>query len=328
MIVSALETMSASEKVAVEVFIAKAEENGLFPVLVLDAADKVHVTSSFLDMLVALTKQDKRMAVILSSTDISFPLDLEKYGMNLEDVGNVKAFANEIPPYSMWDLLTNSTYETNIPLHNIKAGLKKIGMGPNLAKLFISAYGGHFFRVQRALSNLSQRRGAFAIADSLNEIYGEVATCLNTDKLWGAYGMVSLLEQMASRGFAPVEDTQTNMTNAFCVSKNNVGGVIEFGNVSPGVRPELWLVDEKPVNYALIPTSQSARLVIASKTVAWRLEHKEGRIRKLIRCSTTALYEQLKQIEDLRSSGLLPAEDAHAEADLVRQKLKKLQAEA
>ncbi len=54
---------------------------------------------------------------------------------------------------------------------------------------------------------------------------------------------------------------------------------IEFGNVSPGVRPALWLVDEKPVNYALIPTSQSARLVIAETTLAWRLEHKEGRIR-------------------------------------------------
>jgi hypothetical protein len=34
-------------------------------------------------------------------------------------------------------------------------------------------------------------------------------------------------------------------------------------------------VDEKEVTYALIPTSQSARLVIAAKTLAWRLEHKE-----------------------------------------------------
>jgi hypothetical protein len=42
----------------------------------------------------------------------------------------------------------------------------------------------------------------------------------------------------------------------------------------------------------------------------------------------TALYEQLKQIEDLRSSGLLSAEDAHAEADLVKEALKKLRAEA
>mmetsp|Transcript_5657 Transcript_5657/g.9967 ORF Transcript_5657/g.9967 Transcript_5657/m.9967 type:complete len:650 (-) Transcript_5657:180-2129(-) len=289
LITLALDTLKVNENVAVEVFITKAEENGRFPVLVIDEANEVlgegegaNATSTFLKTLVALTKEDNRMAVILASSEHSYPFDLEmKYGMNLQDIGKVRAFANEIPPYSMWDLLTNSTYETGILLHNITAGNKKIGMGPNLAKLFISAYGGHFLNVQQALSNLAQRRDAFALEDSLNEIHSEVMLCLNTDKLWGAYGMVSLLEQMASRGFAPVEDIQMKMTNghAFCVSKNNVGGAIKKGSLSPGVPPELWLVDGKEVTYALIPTSQSARLVIAAKTLAWRLEHKEECIR-------------------------------------------------
>jgi hypothetical protein len=111
LVVLVLEAIKANEKVAVEVFIAKAAENGLFPVLVIDEANKVlgkgegaKMISTFLDKLVSLTKQEKRMAVVLASSDHSYPFNLEKYGMNLEDV-NVKAFANEIPPYSMWDLL-------------------------------------------------------------------------------------------------------------------------------------------------------------------------------------------------------------------------------
>jgi hypothetical protein len=81
---------------------------------------------------------------------------------------------------------------------------------------------------------------------------------------------------MAIQGFAPVEADQTNETNAFLISEQNVGGVVEAGNVAPGVRPELWLVDGQPTKYALIPTSQSARLVIAEKTLLLRLKRKKG----------------------------------------------------
>jgi hypothetical protein len=173
----------------------------------------------------------------------------------------------------------------NIPLHNIKAGLKKIGMGSNLAKLFISAYGGHFHRVQEALLNLALRQDMFTVQDGLNKLSGNIERCLRTGKRGGPYSMETLLEKMAIQGFAPVEDDQTNETNAFLISEQNVGGVVEAGNVAPGVRPELWLVDGQPTKYALIPTSQSARLVIAEKTlwlVVIVLEEGGGRTQEIV----------------------------------------------
>jgi hypothetical protein len=124
----------------------------------------------------------------------------------------------------------------NIPLHNIKAGLKKIGMGSNLAKLFISAYGGHFHRVQEALLNLALRQDMFTVQDGLNKLSGNIERCLRTGKRGGPYSMETLLEKMAIQGFAPVEDDQTNETNAFLISEQNVGGVVEAGNVAPGIQ--------------------------------------------------------------------------------------------
>jgi hypothetical protein len=50
-------------------------------------------------------------------------------------------------------------------------------------------------------------------------------------------------------------------------------------------RPELWLVDGQPTKYALIPTSQSARLVIAEKTlwlVVIVLEEGGGRTQEIV----------------------------------------------
>ena len=60
--------------------------------------------------------------------------------MHLNDI-EVTSFVSELSPSEMWDLLTSATYP--------KTSEKKIGMGPNLAKLLMSVHGGHFYDIQK-----------------------------------------------------------------------------------------------------------------------------------------------------------------------------------
>lgn len=48
--------------------------------------------------------------------------------------------------------------------------------------------------------------------------------------------------------------------NAVMISQNNTGGVVEQGNTIVGLPQDVW--DTTNSNYALVPTSESARFVI------------------------------------------------------------------
>jgi hypothetical protein len=158
--------------------------------------------------------------------------------------------AGEIPPSDMWRLLVNATYEQG----NNYSGDIIIGMGPRLAELCLSAYGGHFLRVKNAMSDLKDEESQFEASLRLPGLTANIVDCLESD-----IGARPLLESMAKSGIAPIM-THTNKVVEM-IAKLNIGGVVSKESKICGLSPTKWV--GTTCSYALIPLSESARLVIA-----------------------------------------------------------------
>jgi hypothetical protein len=176
--------------------------------------DEIETTKSTLLCLVSRTKQKKELSLILASTDHAYPTQLQREGLNLQDVTRV-TFAGEIPPSDMRKLLVNASYE-----QGDKTGDVIIGMGPRLAELCVAAYGGHFLRVKNAIAELSQRKSRFEASSLLPDLDADIVECLDSHM-----SSRPLVEAMAKYGFAPIE-TYKNAAVAM-ISKLNIRGVVK-----------------------------------------------------------------------------------------------------
>jgi hypothetical protein len=247
-------------------FVELAKTKNAYPVVIIDEAnvvlgDGTEDTKNFLINLVKRTKQDKQLTMIMASSEHSYPYRLESEGLNLEDVSWV-IFAGEIPPSDMWKLLVNAT--------NVKDSNETvIGMGPRLAELCLAAYGGHFLRVQNAISELSLQQARFKALSLFPDLVSNILTCLDTDK-----STRPLLEALAKSGLAPIA-THTN-TAVEMIVKLNIGGVVRRGSNICGLSETKWAGTK--CDYALIPSSESVRLAIArsldanpASTLFWSL---------------------------------------------------------
>ena len=87
----------------------------------------------------------------------------------------------------------------------IVAGDYEVGMGCHLAKLFITAYGGHYLRRQDAMSVLLALKEDYRMGNGLNKLSSEVMELLESGNNHGEYGMSSLLEKMAIDGYAMLD---------------------------------------------------------------------------------------------------------------------------
>lgn len=284
-----MEASEGDDSDALEVFTSLAEEAGKQPVLVVDEANEClglaqsqgaepnlpKTTTAVLKAIVELTKQDKRLTVILASSEHAYPYTLEDNGLNLQDISS-KIFVGEIPPISMWELLTKATYDETVNLPNgtkIEKGEKIVGMGPNLATLFLSAYGGHYQRMLDAMETFVRMRARYKMKYGLNKLSEEVQSCLADGRHGGKYGMASLLENMAIQGYAMLD--RRNKTNAEMISKKKVGGIVEMGNTIVGLPDDVWEMSK--YKYAVVPTSESARLVILEELLIWKARRKGWR---------------------------------------------------
>jgi hypothetical protein len=113
-----------------------------FVTMILDEANKClggdsPETNDVLDMLVLLSKQNRKMNVILFSSEHSFPFHQKQQGFNITNLTRT-IFAGEVPPSSMRSFLTGS-----------------VGMGPHLSTRCMESYGGHIWNTYNAMSLVS-----------------------------------------------------------------------------------------------------------------------------------------------------------------------------
>ena len=101
-------------------------------------------TQALLNRLVQLTKESRRMNVLLAVSEYGYPYRLRAGGFfNVNNITKV-IFAGEVPPADMRVLL-----------------LERWNLGPRLADVFLAYYGGHVHMASQALAELANTRDAF-----------------------------------------------------------------------------------------------------------------------------------------------------------------------
>lgn len=188
--------------------------------------------------LVALTKDSRRINVLLSTSEYDYPHRLEQGGgFNTSNLTGT-IFAGEVPPKDMRDLL-----------------LDKLGLGPFLADVFLAYYGGHVHMASQALSALSTGLDEFDCASVAPKMgAASVVTCLRSGP-----AARSLLAGMALAGFAEVQDLGDPA--AQLVARANVGGLVSsHATTVVGVPYEVRTAGH--AEYGMVPSAQFMRHVI------------------------------------------------------------------
>ena len=133
-----LKNVLASETDGIQVleaFVKATQERNEYPILIIDEANlafspDVPKNKPILDKLVQLTKQQREMMTLFTSSEHAYPYKLDRIGFNQADLKNV-IFAGEISPKEMRELLVS-----------------RLGMGDRLADGFLSAFGGHIYTTE------------------------------------------------------------------------------------------------------------------------------------------------------------------------------------
>ena len=184
--------------------------------------------------------------MILVSSEHSFPFRLcnKKLDFNIDHLSKLM-FAGEVSPKDMMRLL-----------------IGEWGVKEHLAKALVNHYGGHIYNTYVAITNLKYEKSMLI---PLNPILSQnVYYCLNhASEHPDIIGTLSLL---AEKGFVPIE--QLDDPIAQILSEHDVAGVIiESGNVMG------YSIDDfGACKFALVPSYQSMRLIIAECLINWKRE--------------------------------------------------------
>uniref|UniRef100_A0A7S4AZ83 AAA+ ATPase domain-containing protein n=1 Tax=Chrysotila carterae TaxID=13221 RepID=A0A7S4AZ83_CHRCT len=226
---------------------AEVQAQKKFPVLILDEANllfspDVPANKAVLELLVALSKQDELIKVLIVSSEHGFPFKLrDSLGFNLLNIDSVY-HASEVPPKDMLKLLQTEW-----------------GMGVQLAQLFVGSYGGHILQSAIAFDRLRTQKGEFAaFLGAPIALTSAVADCLKAESLSEQFeGSLDLLRRLAVNGFVAISDNLDPRVEYIC--QTNVAGYVERLYSVPGLRKEAWVgVSDQ----GLVPTSQMVRMVI------------------------------------------------------------------
>jgi hypothetical protein len=144
-----------------------------------------------------------------------------------------------------------------------------IGMGKNLAHLLIASYGGHVLRLSSAIGRLTTKKEFFSIDMALNPIWANITNVLEVHPHEG----LMYLRCMAECGFAPVAKSRDPVVEL--IVRSNIGGIVAKPNSEiVGLPNTIWKDDGMS---SLIPTSESARNLIAIKILYFERRLKEER---------------------------------------------------
>lgn len=154
---TALDTIfqATSPIVMLEAYLRVCEERKCIPTIIIDEFSRFMKDAekgtdiqkaqfyNLLELFVKITKQNNQCKIILASSEHAFPFRLNAVaGINFSQNVTDRIFAGEVPPKDMFEMLT-----------------KKWGMGPSLASVFISCYGGHIWNCALAVAKLVSQKG-------------------------------------------------------------------------------------------------------------------------------------------------------------------------
>jgi len=203
------------ELVAVlEAYIAACATQGEFPVLVIDEANLAlpsprpprapgdtrpeppltpaearvrERTLAALGLLTQLSKESKRLNVLLAASEHAEPFRLAELGYSTAHMTEV-VVASEVPPAEMRAMLVD-----------------KWRCGPALAEGLLAVYGGHVLRAKNALGDLARDKAGFKAISALTpDAIDGVLACLEAARSNdpAMKGLEGLLHELAECGFA------------------------------------------------------------------------------------------------------------------------------
>jgi hypothetical protein len=254
-----------------ESYISACQRQNLFPVLVIDEAnlalpspqpfklpgdprpeppltpegERVRLrTVATLHLLTQLSKESKRLNVLLAASEHAEPFRLATLGYSTSHMTTVLV-ASEVPPADMRAMLVD-----------------KWRCGPRLAEGLLAVYGGHVLRAKNALGFLARDKAGFdAVSAFSPDALDGVIACRKAARS-GAPAMAGfegMLRELAERGFVALDDRTD--PRAVVASFYNVGGVVLKSSFAPGVPPAAW--GKRKV--VLAASSQCMRLLLADE---------------------------------------------------------------
>jgi hypothetical protein len=228
----------------VHLIIALAEQRQQHPCLIIDEANLClpggEREDSIINQFLHVTKEEKKMNVILCSSKHSFPNQLVASGLQLGTVNLVQA--EEPPPCAVWKFLREEK--------NSNGGYI-IGMGKKLANLCISIAGGNVFLIAKAVGRLADRKEAFKGSQLVKSIEGGLAVL---DVIENPVARAAL-EELSKVGYAT---SVTGQTRLLLVEKSIAGLLTEDFTFFSDLRRIVYSFGE-----VLVPSSSGLRNRIA-----------------------------------------------------------------
>ena len=203
-----------------------------------DRARLLSDTQLLLERLVLLTKQTRRLNVLLVTSEYSFPHRLQHDNFFNTDNLTDTFFAGEVPPAAMRALLQDVW-----------------GVGPRLSDVMLAYFGGHVYLASRALRKLAVSLDGFKCESVAPKLASHsLSVCLQPRE--DAAPMQAMLRTLAAQGFAPVENASD--ASAQRISRANLGGLVDTAATVVGLPEAL----RGGADYGVVPASHFMRHLI------------------------------------------------------------------
>jgi hypothetical protein len=206
--------------------------------IIFDEANEFFSAESLplLKCLTSLTKQDRKLSVIMATSDYGFPFTLDKIGYNRNHI--LKSLVlSDVSPSDTLRLLSSW------------------GVRQSLAYLLVEVYGGHLLQISRALVVLHRYKENAKINRSfIGGLSDQIIACISESKKIGVDRQIMIdLDTLMRTGFFACEFDDPL---AALITKHNIAGFVGEQAVVPGLSEEVRR--DRP---GLVPTSQMIRIV-------------------------------------------------------------------
>jgi hypothetical protein len=224
-----------------------------------------------LNRLVLLTKQSRRMNVLLAVSEYGYPYRLRAGGFfNANNITEV-IFAGEVPPADMRVLLQ-----------------EEWNLGPRLSDVFLAYYGGHVHMASQALAKLANSLDAFDCTSvAAPGLWASVDSCLRHSSDNARAEQV--LRSLSVRGFVPVYDEMDSV--AQLIAEKNIGGLVDSHATVVGTPPDVRTT--AGADYGIVPSSHFLRHMIA-KRLYYKAKADAEKPWSRVRAAWSALLAQRK----------------------------------
>ena len=206
--------------------------------IIFDEANKYFTAESLplLDCLTALTKQNRKLAVVMATSDYGFTFSLNKIGYNRNHISQ-SLVLSDVSPGDMLRLLSSW------------------GVRPSLAYLLVEIYGGHILQISRALVDLHHKKDKAGINMSfISGLSSQFAVCIKESIETGIEEKVTeALNTLMRTGFFACDFTDSV---AALLIKFNIAGFIEKQSEVPGLSKMV-----RGERSGLVPSTQMIRVV-------------------------------------------------------------------